>query len=227
MLLTYCSWIWWDTCVVCVQCLNHIIIIPVLKYWWCFRMGTLNHLAFRTAGCRQKVNDRLLSRLFIRPLAHSVIEKTFSSRTITCLGKTRTTMSLEKSSYHGLKSRLLNSRLVPSVLVPVQMISSCLRRDISLHTKKLGYDRSQWQILKRFLSKSPKKADSVDRTTTVIYICAIGVFMVGASYAGVPLYRIFCQVTFWKYGTISFSNFLFFQTVEKVVNIVIKEAHIH
>ena len=35
--------------------------------------------------------------------------------------------------------------------------------------------------------------------TSVIYICAVGVFMVGMAYAGVPLYRMFCQVCIvWK-----------------------------
>lgn len=30
--------------------------------------------------------------------------------------------------------------------------------------------------------------------TALFYICAIGIFMTGMSYAGVPLYRMFCQV---------------------------------
>lgn len=31
--------------------------------------------------------------------------------------------------------------------------------------------------------------------TTVMYLCATGIFMLGMSYAAVPLYRIFCQAT--------------------------------
>ena len=38
--------------------------------------------------------------------------------------------------------------------------------------------------------------DKADKSnmTGIYYVCAIGVFMVGMSYAGVPLYRLFCQV---------------------------------
>ena len=32
------------------------------------------------------------------------------------------------------------------------------------------------------------------QTSVLVYICAVGVFMIGMTYAGVPLYRIFCQV---------------------------------
>ncbi|KAK6170075.1 hypothetical protein SNE40_018554 [Patella caerulea] len=39
-------------------------------------------------------------------------------------------------------------------------------------------------------SRSAKHNQSV-----IIYICAAGIFMLGMSYAGVPLYRMFCQAT--------------------------------
>ncbi|XP_064617704.1 cytochrome c oxidase assembly protein COX11, mitochondrial-like isoform X2 [Liolophura sinensis] len=157
-------------------------------------MGTVTRLAFPAVGCWQNVNDRLLSRLLTRSLAHSFISKTFSSRTVTYYGKSlNTILCPEKCSYNGLKAKLLNDR--PAASVSLRMFSSVLERDSSKHMRKLGCDTCQWQILKRCISESPKKADSVKRTTTVIYICAIGVFMVGASYAGVPLYRIFCQAT--------------------------------
>ena len=32
--------------------------------------------------------------------------------------------------------------------------------------------------------------------TTVMYLCATGIFMLGMSYAAVPLYRIFCQASY-------------------------------
>lgn len=37
---------------------------------------------------------------------------------------------------------------------------------------------------------------SKQNTTSVLYIASAVVFMIGASYAGVPLYRMFCQVSY-------------------------------
>ena len=37
------------------------------------------------------------------------------------------------------------------------------------------------------------------QTSVLVYICAVGVFMIGMTYAGVPLYRIFCQVLYKWY----------------------------
>ncbi|ODN04778.1 Cytochrome c oxidase assembly protein COX11, mitochondrial [Orchesella cincta] len=42
------------------------------------------------------------------------------------------------------------------------------------------------------------KASSVRKTSTLYYLGAVGVLVVGASYAAVPLYRIFCQS--YSYG---------------------------
>lgn len=39
-------------------------------------------------------------------------------------------------------------------------------------------------------------------TTAVLYVTAIGIFMVGMSYAGVPLYRMFCQVSNKYFSTL-------------------------
>lgn len=39
------------------------------------------------------------------------------------------------------------------------------------------------------------KRKTYHKKTVVIYICAVGIFMIGMSYAGVPLYRMFCQAT--------------------------------
>ncbi len=45
------------------------------------------------------------------------------------------------------------------------------------------------------LRQMSSEADMARRNTSgLIYVCAIGVFMVGMTYAGVPLYRMFCQV---------------------------------
>ena len=40
----------------------------------------------------------------------------------------------------------------------------------------------------------PSKAESNRNKTVTLYVLSIGIFMVGMSYAGVPLYKLFCQV---------------------------------
>lgn len=46
------------------------------------------------------------------------------------------------------------------------------------------------------MATAPGKGDNTyHRRTGLIYLCAAGVFMLGMSYAGVPLYRMFCQAT--------------------------------
>ena len=42
--------------------------------------------------------------------------------------------------------------------------------------------------------KNDEERQERGNMTGIYYIAAIGVFMVGMSYAGVPLYRLFCQV---------------------------------
>jgi hypothetical protein len=60
--------------------------------------------------------------------------------------------------------------------------------------KRLG---SVWfpEVIKvRLASGGARNSESFKRQTSLIYICAAGIFMLGMSYAGVPLYRMFCQV---------------------------------
>ena len=53
------------------------------------------------------------------------------------------------------------------------------------------YNKFQPQTLRQMSSQ----ADMARKNKSgLIYVCAIGVFMVGMTYAGVPLYRMFCQV---------------------------------
>lgn len=47
----------------------------------------------------------------------------------------------------------------------------------------------------RFISGVGKDKTNYHRRTGLIYLCAAGVFMLGMSYAGVPLYRMFCQAS--------------------------------
>ncbi|KAL8619240.1 Cytochrome c oxidase assembly protein cox11, mitochondrial [Nucella lapillus] len=60
------------------------------------------------------------------------------------------------------------------------------RRGKSLWTESVGV---------RMMSTGGLKSDSYHRRTGLIYVCAAGIFMLGMSYAGVPLYRMFCQAT--------------------------------
>ncbi|GAB1608310.1 cytochrome c oxidase assembly protein COX11, mitochondrial-like [Argonauta hians] len=50
-------------------------------------------------------------------------------------------------------------------------------------------------IVSRPASTRQSAADAYRKRTILIYICSVGIFMVGMSYAGVPLYRMFCQAT--------------------------------
>ncbi|KAK7484691.1 hypothetical protein BaRGS_00024099, partial [Batillaria attramentaria] len=62
-----------------------------------------------------------------------------------------------------------------------------------------GLQSGLWKVkapmTSRLMATTPDKGDSYHRTTGLIYLCAAGVFMLGMSYAGVPLYRMFCQAT--------------------------------
>lgn len=48
----------------------------------------------------------------------------------------------------------------------------------------------------RMIGSRSGQEESHYRRTVIIYVCAAGIFMLGMSYAGVPLYRMFCQVSF-------------------------------
>ncbi|XP_071107004.1 cytochrome c oxidase assembly protein ctaG-like [Haliotis cracherodii] len=47
----------------------------------------------------------------------------------------------------------------------------------------------------RQISQGRDPEERLNLRSTLIYICAVGIFMLGMSYAGVPLYRMFCQAT--------------------------------
>ena len=51
------------------------------------------------------------------------------------------------------------------------------------------------RILFRFISSSRRKSTDERNQSALLYISAVGVFMIGMGYAGVPLYRMFCQVS--------------------------------
>lgn len=88
---------------------------------------------------------------------------------------------------------------------PVQL------RKSFLHNQPLyritGLHRAMWDALlrarggvwmesvgTRLVSGGIKNTDSYHKRTGLIYVCAAAVTMLGMSYAGVPLYRMFCQV---------------------------------
>ncbi|CAI9724239.1 cytochrome c oxidase assembly protein COX11, mitochondrial-like [Octopus vulgaris] len=54
--------------------------------------------------------------------------------------------------------------------------------------------RSYKPVLFRSTSTRRGSKDAHRKRTILIYVCSVGIFMVGMSYAGVPLYRLFCQV---------------------------------
>lgn len=62
-----------------------------------------------------------------------------------------------------------------------------------------NYARSFFTNVRRNLLKdhvSPEELERKQKLTTVNYFTAVGVLSVGLAYAAVPLYRIFCQVSF-------------------------------
>ena len=48
----------------------------------------------------------------------------------------------------------------------------------------------QFQVFRQYSNDAKKQADK----TAMIYVAALGIFMIGMSYVAVPLYRLFCQV---------------------------------
>jgi hypothetical protein len=48
-------------------------------------------------------------------------------------------------------------------------------------------------VVSRGMAQSQSRGTNTD---TMYYVAAVGVIAVGVSYAAVPLYRLFCQVTF-------------------------------
>ena len=65
---------------------------------------------------------------------------------------------------------------------------SSLKRDILKH-----YQHA-WR---GYASQKSNSRANVRNKSVVLYICSAGIFMLGMGYAGVPLYRMFCQVIFY------------------------------
>ncbi|GAU87765.1 hypothetical protein RvY_00566 [Ramazzottius varieornatus] len=86
----------------------------------------------------------------------------------------------------------------PSIIVPVRMVTfsnpcqlcSLAKNASCLHRSNFGHDR----ILTRWKSTATR-SHKYNTQTTVNYLIAIGILLLGMSYAAVPLYRVFCQVT--------------------------------
>jgi len=60
-----------------------------------------------------------------------------------------------------------------------------------LLSRNLGH-RSVYQIVPVRLMSTVQRTDT---TSAILYVCSVGVVMLGLAYAGVPLYRMFCQAT--------------------------------
>ena len=103
---------------------------------------------------------------------------------------------LQRSS--GLKDKLLlnfRQHNFTNLCKPGRLTSILSNRTVHNLSRSLNSQGSTHKlkvVVFRGVASGPahQKADK----TALIYICAIGIFMVGAAYAGVPLYRIFCQV---------------------------------
>ena len=65
---------------------------------------------------------------------------------------------------------------------PIQNFHTRPQSKIKVFQKRFIKTRQSQNFKKRFRS-------------ITLYIAAAGIFMIGATYAGVPLYRIYCQVT--------------------------------
>ena len=66
-----------------------------------------------------------------------------------------------------------------------------------LHLHKLTPHRAAWQTNSNVTHKRAGSSSSWDRAnrTTITYMAALAIAVVGLSYAAVPLYRIFCQAS--------------------------------
>ena len=68
-------------------------------------------------------------------------------------------------------------------------------------------------IISRCTSNSAKDQSN---KTAILYISAIGIFMTGMAYAGVPLYRMFCQVSRSLYYLLTNGIFCFEQIFQNM-----------
>ena len=73
-----------------------------------------------------------------------------------------------------------NNRIIFTCKVPCQSL--------------IGNRRMEQTLLVRNLSNKTSQQRQEKNRSTLMYICAAGIFMGGMAYAGVPLYRMFCQV---------------------------------
>ena len=56
----------------------------------------------------------------------------------------------------------------------------------------------------RYISRSKPGPKNKSFTTAAIYFCSAWIFMLGMTYAGVPLYRMFCAVRIFKSKILTF-----------------------
>ena len=55
--------------------------------------------------------------------------------------------------------------------------------------------RQPYLLFGRKSSQSVKNQEDLNRKSTLFYLAAVGIAMVGMSFAAVPLYRMFCSVS--------------------------------
>lgn len=85
---------------------------------------------------------------------------------------------------------VLNSSAARNKLACQRNAFSCLSLPPVLETVR--HPPFNKTILIRTLSNEKSRKEK--NRSTLMYICAMGIFMGGMAYAGVPLYRLFCQV---------------------------------
>ena len=90
--------------------------------------------------------------------------------------------------------RLLKVQTVVKTFPNMSLRGSCRQ----LHRNVTGFQNPQFKFTRKEPPKVLPKTTSQKSKTTLFYLMALGVATVGASYAAVPLYRIFCQST--SYG---------------------------
>ena len=112
-------------------------------------------------------------------------------------------MVLDSTSCQGLHSRHVHrtiSMRLTSQLHTMRYVKHRTFYQSNTFSSLARHSRAQalkepreWGLFMRGMASEPEWGSQ--NKTVLIYITAIGIFMVGAAYAGVPLYRIFCQVS--------------------------------
>lgn len=96
--------------------------------------------------------------------------------------------TLSRCFHHGGLLTTATPKLIP-------LRWSCLQKTPITSSFVQPTQPSPWVQCVRNMSQSARsRKQQQDNRTTVIYLTAFGVFMIGMSYLGVPLYRMFCQV---------------------------------